>query len=279
MQQMHEPPPEVGPARSRRRPPRKRTAIPGGWTAEDLEAALAAHHEAIAAQIEDGVRKLQGATVGLAAELAPDETVSAEDTARGLLSHVDERYQGLTLRVERMEGALRQLVQTLKQMNAGTAERQDDLGRRIEGLSSLVREASARQRNDLADFTKQTGQGLAKVAARAGEGLAKVARQQEMHLDEKLEQMLEAVESLAPAMTAARWEPRDNGGSDKAATAFVERLRAAEGRLAQVSSDLGGWDPFAGEPPPEGSTGDGDGQEEEAEGEGVGAAEEPATET
>jgi hypothetical protein len=279
MQQMHEPPPEVGPARSRRRPPRKRTAIPGGWTAEDLEAALATHHEAIAAQIEDGVRRLQGATVELAAELAPDETVSPGDTARGLLSHVDERYQGLVLRIERMEGALRQLVQTLKQMNAGTAERQDDLGRRIEGLSSLVREASARQRHDLADFTKQTGQGLAKVAARAGEGLAKVARQQEMHLDEKLEQMLEAVESLAPAMTAARWEPRDNGGSDKAATAFVERLRAAEGRLAQVSSDLSGWDPFAGEPPPEGSTGDGDGEEEEAEGEGVGAAEEPATET
>jgi hypothetical protein len=276
MQEMHDPSPEVGPARSRRRPPRKRTAIPAAWTAEDLEAALAAHHEAIAAQIEQGLHRLQGATAELAAELAPVETVSPEDTARGLLSHVDERYQGLVLRIERMEGALRQLVQTFKQMNAGTTDRQEDLGRRIEGLSSLVREASARQRHDLAHFTERTGQGLAKVAARAGEGLARVVRQQELHLDEKLEQMLEAVESLAPAMTGPRWEPRRNGGPDKAATAFVERLRAAEDRLARVSGDLAGWDPFAAEPPPEGSTPDGNGEAGETEEEPVGAEEEPA---
>src|SRR5918992_150718 len=207
MQQMYEPPPEVGPARSRRRPPRKRTAIPGVWTAEDLEAALAAHHEAIAAQIEHGVRTLQGAT----------------------------------------------------------AELQEDLSRRIEGLSSLMREASARQRHVLENFTKRTGQGLAKVAARAGEGLARVARQQELHLDEKLEQMLEAVESLAPAMTGPRWEPRRNGGPDKAATAFVERLRAAEDRLARVSGDLAGWDPFAAEPPPEESRADGENEAGETE--------------
>jgi ABC-type transporter Mla subunit MlaD len=247
MQEIHEPPPDVGgPARSRRRPPRKRGATPDGWTPQDLEAILAAHHEAIAAQIEQGVRKLEAATADLGTELAPEETVSSEDTARGLIGHVDERYQGLSLRIERLEGALRRLVQTLKQMNSGATGRQEDMARRIEGLSSLIREASARQQHHLADFTERTGQGLAQVAARAGEGLARVARQHENHLDEKLEQMLEAVESLAPAAAEPpRWQPRGNGGPDKAASAFMDRLRAAEGRLARVSGDLAGWDPFA----------------------------------
>jgi hypothetical protein len=212
---------------------------------------LAAHHEALAAQIEQGVRALQRSTASLVSELAPDEeAVSPEDTAHNLLGHVDERYQGLTLRVERLEGALRQLVQTLKHMNAGTTGRQEELTKRFEDLSAVVREASARQRHDLADFTKRTGQGLAKVVARAGEGMARAARQQEVLLDEKLEQMLEAVESLMPAMQPpTRWKPPANGDSapaERAASSFVERLRAAEGRLARVSGDLAGWDPFAG---------------------------------
>jgi hypothetical protein len=257
MEEMREPPEPVAAVRSRRRPPRKRAApiVPPGLS-EELETILAAHHEAIASQIEQSVRALQRSTASLVSELAPDEeSVSPEDTAHNLLAHVDERYQGLTLRVERLEGALRQLVQTLKQMNAGTTGRQEELTKRFEELSAVVREASARQRHDLADFTKRTGQGLAKVVARAGEGLARAARQQEVLLDEKLEQMLEAVESLMPTMPAPpRWTPPANGSSapaDRAATTFVERLRAAEGRLARVSGDLAGWDPFSGSSPPE----------------------------
>lgn len=257
MEEMREPPESVAAVRSRRRPPRKRAApITTPGLSEELEAVLAAHHEALAAQIDQGIRAVQRSTASLVSELAPDEeAVSPEDTAHNLLAHVDERYQGLTLRVERLEGALRQLVQTLKQMNSGTTGRQEDLTKRFEELSAAVREASARQRHDLADFTKRTGQGLAKVVARAGEGLARAARQQEVLLDEKLEQMLEAVESLVPTFaTPSRWTPPANGSStaaDKAASTFVERLRAAEGRLARASGDLAGWDPFAGPPRPE----------------------------
>jgi hypothetical protein len=265
MQEMHEPPEGVRPTRSRRRPPRKRTApiqVPGTWSQEDVEALLAAHQEAIAEQVAEGIAALQQTAVQILSQLKRPDGVNPEDTARGLLAHVDERYQELTLRMERLEGALRRLVQTLK----GAMSRRTEpggqavsgLARRIDSLSASVREAASRQEKGLEDFTKQTGEGLAQVAARAGEGLVQATRRQEVFLDERLDDMRQAIESLRDA--EANGEPSTGeAATGEAATGEVpsghtasgsggpetptgatlkERLDEAGKRLARMSGEL-----------------------------------------
>jgi CTP-dependent riboflavin kinase len=215
---------------------------------------VAAQQDAVAEQIEEGIQALQQTALELLGQLRRPEGVTPEDTARGLLAHVDERFQALTLRMERLEGALRRLVQTLK----GTVARGTEPGRqavtglaqRIDSLSATVQEAATRQRKDLAAFTKQTGEGLAEVAARAGEGLAQATRRQETFLDDRLEDMRRAIESLRDtemngATTSGQGTNGSAGGAVQARSAFTDRLDAAGERLAHVSGELAGWDPFA----------------------------------
>jgi hypothetical protein len=240
MQQMREPPGESGVVRSRRRPPRRRASVtlPETWTPEDLEAILTSHQDTVAAQIEQGVRALHHTAVRLMSQIAQNTTVSPEDTTRGLLGHVDERYQALNLRMERLEGALRKLVQTFKGSLQGP-ESQAALARRIDALSMAFKQ----------------------VAARTGEGLARVAQRQESLLEERLDGMRQSIDALAQAMEAPPAvstlpEPtEEDRGPERAVSTFVERLRAAEDQLERASGDLEGWDPFErSSPPAEAST-------------------------
>jgi hypothetical protein len=239
MEQMREPPGESGAIRSRRRPPRRRASVtlPETWTLDDLEAILTSHQDTVAAQIEQGVRALHHTAVRLMSQIAQNSTVSPQDTTRGLLSHVDERYQALNLRMERLEGALRKLVQTFKGSLQGP-ESQAALARRIDALSMAFKQ----------------------VAARTGEGLARVAQRQESLLEERLDGMRQSIDALAQAMEAPTVpslpEPaEEERGPERAVSAFVERLRAAEDRLERASGDLEGWDPFErSSPPAEAST-------------------------
>jgi uncharacterized protein YukE len=231
MQQMHEPPEDAGAIRSRRRPPRRRASVtlPDTWTPEDLEAILASHQDAVAAQIEQGVRALHHTAGRLMNHIARNAArVSPEDTSRGLLTHVDERYQALNLRMERLEGALRKVVQTFKGSIQGSDGRAvAALARRIDGLAEAFKE----------------------VASRTGQGLARVAQRQEALLEERLDGMRQSIDALTRAMEAPPPLPGppeiDEGpGPEHAVSVFVERLRAAEDRLERASGDLAGWDPF-----------------------------------
>ena len=192
----------------------------------------------MAAQIEQGVRALHHTAVRLMSQIAQNATVSPADTTRGLLSHVDERYQALNLRMERLEGALRKLVQTFKGSLQGP-ESQVALARRIDALSMAFKQ----------------------VAVRTGEGLARVAQRQESLLEERLDGMRQSIDALAQAMEAPPTVPSppepagEDRGPEQAVSTFVERLRAAEDRLERASGDLAGWDPFErSSPPAESST-------------------------
>jgi hypothetical protein len=259
MQQMQEPPEGMEAIRSRRRPPRRRAAVtlPDAWSAADIEAILASHQEAVAAQIEHGVRALHQTAARLMSELTrADEGVSPEDEDRAVLTHVDERYQALSLRMERLEGALRQLVQTFKSSMAAIPA---ELAERLDGMAEAIDGFTVQQRQDLESFTQRTGEGLARIAARSAEELARAAQRQEAALDTKLEQMLEAVETIVVPPPPVNGEAPS--GADRAVSAFVQRLREAEQRLAVVTEDgamiEGGpgaqnaprWDPFEDQPP------------------------------
>jgi hypothetical protein len=229
MQQMREPPGDVGAVRSRRRPPRRRASVtlPETWTPDDLEAILTSHQDTVAAQIEQGVRAMHQTAVRLMSQIAQNTKVSPEDTTRGLLTHVDERYQALNMRMERLEAALRQVVQTFKGSLQGSGG-QAALARRIDGLAVAFKQ----------------------VAARTGEGLAKVAQRQEALLEARLDGMRQSIDALARAMeppSAAPGPPEpveDDPGPERAVSAFVERLREVEDRLERATGDLEGWDPF-----------------------------------
>jgi hypothetical protein len=259
MQQMQDPPEGVGPLRSRRRPPRRRAPVtlPEAWSAQDIEAILASYQDAVAAQIEQGVRALHHTAVRLMGQIAEGvDRVSPEDSERALLAHVDERYTALNLRMERLEGALRQLVQTFKhEIRGSDGGSGGELATRLEGVAHAVKQSAAQQRSDihalateqrdrLEEFTRRTSEGLAQVAARAGEGMARMAQRQEEALDRRLEEMRQAIEGLDRPVDA----PEEDGGpspaAERAVSIFAERLRAAEGRLASATDEIRSWDPF-----------------------------------
>lgn len=247
MQQMQEPPQGVGAIRSRRRPPRRRAAVTlPDPSSEDLQTLLVSHQDAVAAQIEHGVRALHHTAVRLMNQLADaSQGVSAEDAGRSLLTHVDERYQALSLRMDRVEGALRKLVQTLKHglRSPGGGE----VAGRLEGLARTVQQVATQQRAELEAFTRQMGHGLARVAARTGEGLAQVAQRQEAMLDSRLEEMRQAIDALNGESASAD-DAADHDSGERAVAAFDERLRAAEDRVATVPEELTAWDPFEERP-------------------------------
>lgn len=235
MQQMQGPPEEVGAIRSRRRPPRRRASVtlPETWTLEDLEALLASHQDRVAAQIEQGIRALHHSAARLMNEVAQGTSIPPEDTARGLLGHVDERYQALNLRMERLEAALRKLVQVFKGSLQGSAG-PVVLGRKIDALAGAFKQ----------------------VAARTGEGLARATQRQEAMLEEGLDGMRQSIDALAKVMEAPPDPPSlpepagEDPGTERAVSAFVDRLRAAEERLDRATGDLAGWDPFEKSSPP-----------------------------
>jgi hypothetical protein len=225
---MHETGP-TGP--SSQRPPVQRTLppvrLPEQGEEVGVEALVAASQAAITARLEEGLRAINQSAARLMRQVAaevwraagPDARknlqtgviggLARDDAIRGVLSHMDERYQALHVEIARMEEALRRLAgatgRSLKRAD-GTAElvervtkASQEQGRRTQAdLAELARwiertlepisarlgalEAAAeavatRQRTDLAAFTERTRQALARVGERLSQAFG-VLREQ-----------------------------------------------------------------------------------------------------
>jgi hypothetical protein len=192
-----------------------------------VEALIAASQAAITSRLEEGLKAINQSAARLMKQVAaevwraagPDARknlqtgviggLARDDALRGVLAHMDERYQILHVEIGRMEEALRRLAgatgRSLKRADE-TAELVErvtqathDQGRRTQAdLAELARwiertlgpisarlgalEAAAdaiasRQRADLAAFTERTRQSLARVGERLSQAFG-VLREQ-----------------------------------------------------------------------------------------------------
>lgn len=167
-----------------------RAGRPGGRTVRlegeepsELERHLAEYTEIIDERLEEGLSAIQRSAAKLMRHLAaevwrasgPDAgrnlkegviaTLTQDDAFRGLLSHTDERFQSLQVRVTRMEVAIRELAEATRDAVKHVSER----ARRAEG--SGVAEQIARQREDLARFSQRMGEGLTEMHRRIQSGV------------------------------------------------------------------------------------------------------------
>jgi hypothetical protein len=240
MQEPGRPDPSAGRPTSNLPPPVK---LPEQGEEVSVEAIMAAYQATMTARLEEGLRAIHRSAAHLMRQLVAEVWKAAgpeagknlqagilgglarDDALRGVLTHIDERHQALSLEVRRMEEAVRKLAETTGRsvkradLVAGVAERVTqasyEQGRRTqEGLRQLARwiertfepvstrlsaleatseAASARQRAELAAFTERTRQGLARVGQRLRHGFVALREQTSAENREALEALENAV--------------------------------------------------------------------------------------
>jgi hypothetical protein len=225
---MHETGP-TGP--SSQRPPVRSTLppvrLPEQGEQVGVEALIAASQAAITARLEEGLRAINQSAARLMRQVAaevwraagPDARknlqtgviggLARDDALRGVLSHMDERYQTLHVEIARMEEALRRLAgatgrslkradgmaelveRVTKESHEQVRRTQADLAElarwieqtlgpvsaRLGALEAAAEAAETRQRTDLATFTERTRQALARVGERLSQAFG-VLREQ-----------------------------------------------------------------------------------------------------
>jgi len=150
----------------------------------ELERHLAEYTDIIDERLEEGLATLQRSAAKLMRHLAAEvwrasgpeagrnlkegvlAALTQDDAIRGLLTHTDERFQSLQIRVTRMEGAVRQLAEATRD----AVKRVSDRAREMEGRSGTAEEI-ARQREDLARFSQRMGEGMNEMHRRIQTGL------------------------------------------------------------------------------------------------------------
>jgi hypothetical protein len=124
---------------------------------------LAAHQRAVDARIEEGLREIRLAVsnaVGRAIDPPPMEVEAprpegpaTDDVVRSLVSHTEERFQALSLRLRRIEDVLRQV-----------AKREGpDVDVQIEGLRRSITSIAATQQQELARLIEAQRRGTAQL--------------------------------------------------------------------------------------------------------------------
>lgn len=206
-----------------------------------VEALIAASQAAITARLEEGLRAINQSAARLMRQVAaevwkaagPDARqnlqagviggLARDDALRGVLSHMDERYQALHVEIARMEEALRRLAgatgrslkradgmaELVERVSQATNEQgrrtQADLAElarwiertlgpisaRLGALEAATEAVSTRQRTDLAAFTERTRQALARVGERLSQAFG-VLREQTAAENRSALQALEA---------------------------------------------------------------------------------------
>jgi hypothetical protein len=190
MQQAHDRPPATVGEPSRRRPPRQRVAAPlpipetpqRPVRSVRLQDVLDAHLRAVDQRIEEGVRAVRTATTETIRQAAIDirgaparnGALAQADALRGVLTHAEERFQAITLRLQRLEGALRQLARAQREAPRG-GEPDTELAGRIEALARSVAHLAATQRRAVGQAAETTREAIERLAGEHRRAVARLA--------------------------------------------------------------------------------------------------------
>lgn len=173
----------------------------------ELDRHLAEYTEIIDERLEKGLAAIERSAAKLMRHLAAEvwkasgpeagsnlkegvlATLTQDDAIRGILSHTDERFRSLQVRVTRMEGAVRQLAEATRD----AVKRVSDRAREME--RSGTTEEIARQREDLARFSQRMGQGMNEMHRRIQTGVR-------AELDRTREEVRGELQRLEAAVTS-----------------------------------------------------------------------------
>jgi DNA-binding transcriptional MerR regulator len=177
MQQMKEPPPAS--ERSRRRPPRRRSddpvpipdprSRPTRKRTVKLQEVLKAYQRAVVEVLEQRIEEASRAS-GEAARQAVAEALAERpqglddgEVAKGVVAYADERFQALSVRLERIEEALRRLAGERPAPPPGGPE-DDRIERQLDSIAQAVASLAADHQQQVEQLGRKTGQGMVAVA-------------------------------------------------------------------------------------------------------------------
>lgn len=187
-------------------------------------------------------------------------TIAHDDALRGLLAHTDERYQALSVRMDKMQGAVRQLAEATReavrranrraadateatQAAADRAEAIERLGRslaplprRIEALTAALEQQQHRHREDLLRFAERTAQAMTEVQRR----LHRIVRGEAERVRESVQGEIQRLEAAVRSETAFSAEAI--AALQRSVSELAERagnvLASLELRLSQQHHEL-----------------------------------------
>jgi hypothetical protein len=189
MQQMHEPPPAN--ERSRRRPPRRRSddpvpipdprSRPRRKRTVKLQEVLKAYQKAVIEVLEGRIEEASKASADAArqavAEALAEYPRGLDDgeVAKGVVAYADERFQALSVRLERIEEALRRLAGERPATPPGEPE-DEGIERQLDRIAQAVTGLAADHQQLGDQLGRRTGQGVVAVAQVIREDLEAIKR-------------------------------------------------------------------------------------------------------
>jgi hypothetical protein len=221
MQQMAKRPEAIGEEeRSRRRPPRRRSPAPipvpeaqgPAPKSVRIQDVLEAHHRALESRLDAGLKDLQRAAgealrsvAEEAARARAGTTTSGGDALRGAVAHAEERFQAITIRLQRLEGAIRQMARAQRETTPVTDPGLAQALSRVEMLVRAVAEIGAEQRDALEKLATVQAQELARLRTeqrtlirdlqrRTGLGVVAVARRLRQEIADEIQAAIEEPE-------------------------------------------------------------------------------------
>ena len=139
----------------------------------------------------------------------PDRPETEEaDRAKALIAHIEERYQAIQLRLDRLESAFRRLVQANRDAVGRTDRTARSLLDRIDTLVTAVEAVAARQekslratdlrhRAELTEFARRAGRAVTAVGVTLRDDLASSSRDIRKELEELRLQLSTTAERIA----------------------------------------------------------------------------------
>jgi tetrahydromethanopterin S-methyltransferase subunit G len=186
MQQMKEPPPAN--ERSRRRPPRRRSddpvPIPDPRSRSPrkrtvkLQEVLKAYQQAVVEVLEQRIEEASRASADAARQAVAEALAERPrgldegEVAKGIVAYADERFQALSVRLERIEEALRRLA---GERTPGDPE-EAEIERRLDSVAQAVAGLAADHQQMGDQLGRKTGQGVVAVAQVIREDLEAIKR-------------------------------------------------------------------------------------------------------
>jgi DNA-binding transcriptional MerR regulator len=189
---------------------------------------LAAHQRAIEERLDEGLQRIRDA-VTEATRTAAAETVSEgkrappdpSDVSRALLTHAEERFQALGLRLQHIEESLRALATGPQSDPAGEIARLEKLVRELgrhQG-EAMARLAGA-HRAAIVRLAQDQRTALDELGRRTGQGVVAVARAVQRDLEAGLEDVRTSIRSMHRTLAwdgMARSRPDPRPGEDESA--------------------------------------------------------------
>jgi hypothetical protein len=229
-----------------------------------LDSIVTAYQQMVLERVDQGVAHMQQQATRLMSEIATEvwRTVGPEagenlsdrvlgllardDTVRGLISHSDERYHALDVRIQRMEAGLRMVAEKLKQSHLALVSDMEGMRQAITGGLGSAFEHTDRQLAAISAQVDTTGRRLHSRLVHAAERIegqnVRIAARLEQtpiaaQLDTSMVAMTEGLQALdramhgLPDMTARRVANVTGMMSDQVEAAAGQLVR----RIAKVT--------------------------------------------